>query len=205
MGRFGGAFAVVVAGVCLAGCSTLVAGVASPAVVTPVAASPTTAKPATSSAKPPPFTPPASPAKITAACPFLGPAELQELLQTSEDLMATEQPPDRTYVEGTEFQCRYEGKYVHPWLLDLWIIAAADSYRPAKALENYKKDCSGPATAVSGAGEGAYFCDRTGTDDVEMVITGKRSQGQNRLAIAYVVKHRSDVYTRLATTLAARL
>ncbi|MEV6828719.1 hypothetical protein [Amycolatopsis sp. NPDC051102] len=83
--------------------------------------------------------------------------------------MSTEQPPDRTFVENTEFQCRYEGKYVHPWLLDLWIIAATGSYRPAKSLENYKKE------------------------------------GQNRLAIAYVVKHRSDVYARLATTLAARL
>jgi hypothetical protein len=203
MGRIRGGFAVVLAGVCLAGCSTVVAGVASPA-VPPVAVRSTSAVPPTT-ASPPPFTPPASPVKVTAACPFLGTAELQELLQTSEDLMATEQPPDQTFVENTEFQCRYEGKYVHPWLLDLWIIAAEHSYGPAKALESNKKDCGGPATAIPGAGEGAYFCDRAGTDDVEMVITGKRSQGQNRLAIAYVVKHRSDVYTRLATTLAARL
>ncbi|WP_410564987.1 hypothetical protein [Amycolatopsis sp. cmx-4-61] len=172
-----------------------------PPVTTTTKPSPFTPPPFT----PPPFTPPASPVKITAACPFLGPAELQELLGTSEDLIATEQPPDQTFVPHTEFQCRYEGKFVHPWLLDLWITSAAGAYRPAKALKNYQQDCGGPVTAVPGAGEGAYFCDRAGTDNAEMVITGKRVHGQNRLAVAYVVKHRKEVYTRLAVLLGERL
>jgi hypothetical protein len=130
---------------------------------------------------------------------------LQELLGTSEDLIATEQPPDRTFAEGTAFLCRYEGKYVHPWLLDLWIFAVTGSSWPVEALETYKADCSGPVTAVPRAGDGAYFCDRKGTEDTEMVITGKHSHDQNRLAIAYLVKHRSDVYAQLAAKLAARL
>jgi hypothetical protein len=195
------ALAVVAVAACLAACSSPVTR----AVRSSTTMRPATSAPPATTTKPPPFTPPASPVKVTAACPFLGTAELQELLGTSEDLIATEQPPDRTFVPDTEFQCRYEGKYVHPGLLDLWIIAAAGSYRPAQALKNYRQDCGGPVTAVPGAGEGAYFCDRAGTDDTEMIITGKRVHGQNRLAVAYVVKHRKEVYARLAVLLGERI
>ncbi|MGW3961411.1 hypothetical protein ACWED2_16430 [Amycolatopsis sp. NPDC005003] len=197
------ALAVVPVAACLAACSSPITP-AIPLLTTPkpVTSAPTAAATTT---KPPPFTPPASPVKVTAACPFLGTAELQELLGTSEDLLATEQPPDETYVPDTEFQCRYEGKYVHPWLLDLWIISSARSYPPAKALENSKKDCGGPVTAVPGAGEGAYFCDLAGTGNAEMIITGKHVHGQNRLAIAYLVKHRKEVYARLAVLLGERI
>ncbi len=200
------ALAVVSVTACLAACSSPVSSPVRSATTTkPATSAPATSAPTATTTKPPPFTPPASPAKVTAACPFLAPAELQELLGTSEDLIATEQPADPTFVPHTEFQCRYEGKYVHPRLLDLWIISATGSYRPAKALKNDQRDCHGPVTAVPGAGEGAYFCDLAGTDDTEMVITGKRIHGQNRLAVVYVVKHRSEVYSRLAVLLGERL
>lgn len=143
--------------------------------------------------------------KVTGACPFLGTGELQKLIGTSEDLIATEQPADPTFVTDTEFQCRYEGKYVHPWLLDLWVVAAVHSYGPAKALKNYQDDCSGPVTSMSGIGEGAYYCDRKDTDNTAMVVTGKRSHGQNRLAIVYLLKHRAEVYSSVARMLADRL
>jgi hypothetical protein len=204
MGRFRQALVVVLVTACLAACSAPGAPTVPFTVLLTSEKPGTTTKPP-SRTPPPPFTPPASPAKVTAACPFLGTAELQQLLGTSEDLIATEQPPDGQFVPGTEFHCRYEGKYVHPWLLDLWITASAGSYRPAESLENYRKDCGGPVTPVPGAGEGAYFCDRAGTGVAEMVITGKRSQGENRLAIAYVVKHRDEVYAGLAKLLAGRL
>jgi hypothetical protein len=203
MGRFRQVLVVVLVTACLAACSAPGAPTAPFTVLLTAEKPGTTTKPP--SRTPPPFTPPASPAKVTAACPFLGTAELQQLLGTSEDLIATEQPPDGEFVPGTEFHCRYDGKYVHPWLLDLWITASAGSYRPAESLENYKKDCAGPVTPVPGAGEGAYFCDRAGTGVAEMVITGKRSQGENRLAIAYMVKHRDEVYAGLAKLLAERL
>ncbi|MGW3994204.1 hypothetical protein ACWEF6_12015 [Amycolatopsis sp. NPDC004772] len=170
----------------------------------------TTALPLLTPAKPVPpvppvaVAPPASPVKITAACPFLGLADLQQLLETSEDLMATEQSVE-TAVPDTEFRCRYEGKYVHPWLLDLWISSAAGSLPPEEAMKNIRKDCSGPVTPVPEAGEGAYFCDRAGLDQAEMVVLGKRSHGENRVAVAYVLKHRKDVYARLAKLLAERL
>ncbi|MDX3195245.1 hypothetical protein PV458_43180 [Streptomyces sp. MN03-5084-2B] len=205
MDRIRFALAVATGAACLAACSSPI----TPAIPMLTAAKPETSVAATTAKPPPftppPFTPPASPVKITAACPFLGTAELQELLGTSEDLIALEQPPDETYAPGTEFQCRYEGKYVHPGLLDLWIISSANSYPPAKAMANSEKDCGGPMTAVPGAGEGAYFCDLTGSDVTEMIITGKRAHGQNRLAIAYVVKHRKEVYARLAVLLGERL
>ncbi|GLY40077.1 hypothetical protein Amsp01_061000 [Amycolatopsis sp. NBRC 101858] len=157
----------------------------------------TTPKPST-----PAFTPPASPAKVTAACPFLGTAELQRVLGTSEDIIMTEKPPDPTFVPGTQFQCRYEGKYVSPWLLDLWIIASPRS-TPAKTMANSKKDCTGPVTPLPGIGDGAFFCAVTTGD--ALVMTGKRSHGQNRTVYLYLRKHRDDVYATLAQTLADRL
>jgi hypothetical protein len=146
-----------------------------------------------------------SPAKVTAACPFLGTGELQELIGTSEDLVATERPPDPAYVPGTEFQCRYEGKYTTPWVLDLWIVASARSYTPAKAIESSKRDCRGPATSPPGIGEGAIYCELAGADGKALVMTGKRSHGQNRTATLYLVAHRAEVYTELARKLADRL
>jgi hypothetical protein len=206
MGRIRRALAVALVPACLAACSTPAAP-AEPSTTAKPATAVTSRTPATTKPPPftPPFTPPASPAKVDGACPFLGLGELQELLGTSEDLLATEQPADPAYVPHTEFQCRYEGKYVHPWLLDLWIFAAAGSYRPAKAMKNYQADCSGPVTPVPGAGEGAYYCNRKDTDGKAMVITGKRSHGQNRLAIVYLLKQRAEVYTSLARMLADRL
>jgi hypothetical protein len=206
MGRFGAALAAVLVLTCTAACSAP----ATPAAPSTPPKTTTTARPATTPAtttKPtaPPFTPLVSPAKVTAACPFLGTGELRELIGTSEDLIATEQPPDPTYVPGTEFQCRYEGKYRTPWLLDLWIVASARSYNPAKAIENSKRDCRGPVTSPPGIGEGAIYCELAAADGDALVMTGKRSHGQNRTVTVYLIKQRSDVYTALAKTLADRL
>ncbi|MDQ7807919.1 hypothetical protein Q5425_29635 [Amycolatopsis sp. A133] len=192
MGRAGRALTVVLTTACLAACS-------------PSPTAPFTTRLATAfTAPPPPPATTASPAILSAACPFLGTAELQQLLGTSEDIIATEQPPDPAFATGTTFQCRYEGKYVHPWLADLWIISDAAT-QPAEALEKSKQDCSEPATAIPGAGEAAYFCDRTGPGEAEMVVTAKRNHGRTRLAVAYVVKHRSEVYAGLAKLLGERL
>lgn len=165
----------------------------------------TTARPATTAVPTTtkPFTPAVSPAKVTGACPFLGTGELQQVLGTSEGLVAAERPPDPTFVPGTQFECRYEGKYVTPWVLDLWIVASATAYRPAKAMGNDRKDCTGPVTSLPGLGDGAFFCDVA--DDEELVMTGKRSHGQNRTTNIYLRKHRAEVYTALARMLADRL
>ena len=201
MGRSGAALTAVLALTCAA-CTPFAPPL--PA----ISATPTTTRPATTAVttpKPsaPEFTPPASPAKVTGACPFLGTAELQRVLGTSEDIITTEKPPDKTFVPGTEFQCRYEGKYVSPWLADLWIIASARSYSLPKMMENAKKDCTGPVTPLPGIGDGAFFC--AVTTGEALVMTGKRSHGQNRTAYIYLHKHRDDVYTTLAKTLADRL
>lgn len=192
MGRSGAAFAVFITLACTA-CSTPAPPPAPPSAPRAV----TTTEPAA------PFTPADSPPNVTGACPFLGTRELQRILETSEDVITTEEPPDPTFVPGTQFQCRYEGKYVSPWLLDLWIIASAESARPAEAIENSRKDCTGPVTPLSGIGDGAFFCDVAG--DRELVMTGKRSHGQNRITYLYLRKHRAEVYTILAKVLAGRL
>jgi hypothetical protein len=146
-----------------------------------------------------------SPAKVKAACPFLGTGELQVLLGTSEDLVATEQPADPTYVPDTEFECRYEGKYRTPWVLSLWIVAATRNYVPVRSVENAKRDCRGPVTTLPGIGEAAIRCELAAAEGQALVMTGKRSHGQNRTATVYMVTNRADVYTALAKTLADRL
>ncbi|WIX98943.1 hypothetical protein QRX60_33465 [Amycolatopsis mongoliensis] len=90
-----------------------------------------------------------------------------------------------------------------PWPLDLWIVASGRSYSPAKAMANSEKDCTGPVTTLPGIGDGAFFC--TVADDEELVMTGKRSHGQNRTAHISLRKHRAEVYTGLAKVLADRL
>ncbi|SEF19986.1 hypothetical protein SAMN05421837_101182 [Amycolatopsis pretoriensis] len=189
MGRSGAALVAVMTVLCTA-CST-----STPTPPAPDAPSATLPVATAKKAAPPPFTPPASPAIVVRACPFLGTTELQRILETSEDIIMTEQPPDPAFPPGTQFQCRYEGKYVSPWLLDLWISTAA--------LADGKRDCTGPVTVLPGVGDGAFFCDMAG--DAELVATGKRSHGQDRIAVIHLRKHRADVYTTLAETLAGRL
>jgi hypothetical protein len=203
MGRSGAALAAVLALTCAA-CTTPAPPPAPPA----TSAAPTPTRPATTAVtttKPaaPSFTPQVSPAKVTGACPFLGTGELQQVIGTSEDIITTEEPPDPTFVPGTQFQCRYEGKYRTPWMLDLWIIAWARSFTPAKSMKNGQKDCTGPVTPLPGIGDGAFFCDVAA--DEELVMTGKRSHGQNRTAHIYLRKYRDEVYTALARMLADRL
>ncbi|WP_328647552.1 hypothetical protein OHS58_06810 [Amycolatopsis sp. NBC_00348] len=206
MGRFGVALAAVLVLAGPAACSApKTAAVTSAPATTATTARPATTPPATTTPVAPPFTPLVSPAKVTAACPFLGPGEVQELIGTSEDIVAAEQPPDPTYVPGTEFRCRYEGKYRTPWVLDMWVIASSRSYTPARAVENSKRDCRGPATTLPGIGEGAIHCPLAAADGVALVMTGKRSHGQNRTVTLYLREHRTDVYTALARKLADRL
>jgi hypothetical protein len=209
MGRFGAALAAVLVLTCTPACSASPAPSAPPTPATTTTAA-TTARPATTPAtttKPaaPSFTPLVSPVTVTAACPFLGPGELQELLGTSEDFIALEQPPDPAYARGTEFRCRYEGKYVTPWVLDLWIVASTRSYTPARAIENSKRDCRGPVTSLPGIGEGAIYCDLAAAEGDALVMTGKRSHGQNRTVTLYLLEHRAEVYAALAKKLADRL
>ncbi|MFG1645126.1 hypothetical protein ACGFMK_32990 [Amycolatopsis sp. NPDC049252] len=207
MGRFGAVFAaaLVVTGTAACSAPPPPAGPPTPATTTATTTRPATTLAATTKPTTPPFTPLVSPAKVTAACPFLGTGELQVLLGTSEDLVATEQPADPTYVPGTEFQCRYVGKYHTPWVLDLWIVAATRNYVPVRSVENTKQDCHGPVTNLRGIGEAAISCELADAESKALVMTGKRSHGQNRTATVYMVSHRDDVYTALAKTLADRL
>src|SRR2546423_8231587 len=133
MGRSGAALAAVMTLLSLTACSTPAPPpTPTPPTTTAAATKPSTTQPSTTKPAAPPFTPPASPAKITAACPFLGVGELQRVIETSEDFSAAEQPPDPAFVPHTEFQCTYAGQTGSPWELDLWIIAAGRSFRPAQ-------------------------------------------------------------------------
>ncbi|HKN54532.1 MAG TPA: hypothetical protein VJX66_18680 [Amycolatopsis sp.] len=206
MGKLRGSIAATLLLVCVAGCSgTPIADPPASSSAPTTLGRPTTSAPTTTRPTAPPFTPLASPTKVAAACPFLGAGEVQQLIGTSEEITASEQPADPTYVPHTEFQCRYTGEHGGLRKLDLWIVASAHSYAPAKAIENSKHDCRGPVTSLPGIGEGAIYCDLAAADTDAMVMVGKRVHGQNRTATLYLIKNSTEVYTALAQMLADRL
>ncbi|UOZ05430.1 hypothetical protein [Amycolatopsis sp. WQ 127309] len=58
--------------------------------------------------------------------------------------------------------------------------------------------------APSSSAEGAIHCLLAAADGDALVMTGKRSHGQNRTVTPYPREHRADVYTARARKLADR-
>lgn len=164
--------------------------------------------PTSSYKAPTPTTPiPASPATVTDACPFIAVGELAQILGTSAEIEAREQPAD---VEGTEkrYSCIYED--IHQSIDDaprLHITVApeigADS---TAAVDNTAKAfCREPITTVGGVGDKTVHCEH-GTDFTRAyIVVGKLSEGQVRLAFVDLRKSRADVYEAIAKLLAERL
>jgi len=197
MGRFGGFVTAAALLTCVAACSSPINGTlkwsAPPVTTTPATVAP---KP-----KPKPFTPLVSPAKVTAACGFLGSGEILEMIGTGGDMVSTEQAPDPTYRPGTQYQCHYEDEYTHSRDVDLFVIISA--FDPVKTVDNTATECKDAAVALAGIGEKALHCEWQ--SGFEAVAVAKRSRGESRLALIILRKTRADVYETLARTMAARL
>ena len=200
MGRFGGFVAAATLLTCVAACSSPISEAlkwsAPPSTTTPATTPPAAVAPTS-----PKFTPLVSPAKVTAACPFLGSAEILEMIGTSGDMVTTELAPDPTFRPGTEYQCHYEDKYTHSRDVDLVVIISA--FDPVKSVDNAATDCKDAAVALAGAGEKALHCEWQ--SGFEEVAVAKRSHDQTRLALIYLRKTRADIYETLAKTMGSRL
>ncbi|MFE5502378.1 MULTISPECIES: hypothetical protein [Amycolatopsis] len=166
------------------------------------AATPTTFKAAT------PTTPiPVSPATVTDACPFIAVGELAQIIGTSAEIRAQEQPAD---VEGTEkrYSCLYEDIHQSPDGAPRLHITVAPEIgaESVTAVDNTMKAfCREPITTVGGVGDKTAHCEQDKDFTRAIVVVGKRSNGQVRLALVDLPKNRADVYEAIAKLLAERL
>ena len=192
MGRVGGFITAAVLLTCVAACSTgTVAG--SLAWSAPPA---TTEKPPPPST-PPPFTPVVSPATVTAACPFLGGAEVVQIIGGGAfgDLQGQELEPQPAG-PGKAYGCQYS------WGT-LAVFAFPGNVPPAALLTDILKKCEEPAVAIPGVGEVGKYC--LTAENKTFVFAGKRGHGQTRMAEVRMDRTRTDVYTSVAKLLADRL
>ena len=198
MGRSGGFIAVAALLTCVASCSS-----GAPAAA-PTSAPPSTTKPATSTTAPPTtaqpkFTPLVSPAKVTAACPFLGATEVPQIIGDGTLRASEAVEGEVTGASGGSmgYNCAYGwGR--------LWIgTVPAGSVSLAEAIDFKLNDCEQPAVTIAGVGEGAKYC--LAKDYQVQVVGGKHSHGQLRIAKVTLTRTRTDVYPSIAKLLVDRL
>lgn len=169
----------------------------------------TTAAPATTSAPPsstsvskpkptaPTFTPAASPASLTAACPFLSDTEIIQALGQSVSSGSKETEPVRTKV-GTAYVCEYGAGQT----AELFI---GPDTSVARFIAGAKSGCKNTET-MAGIGEAALHCESTGEGGGTELAVAKHSHGQVRTAQLYLyASGRDDSYTQLGKLLADRL
>jgi hypothetical protein len=144
-------------------------------------ASTTVAKPATSAGVSVPVTspPPRSPAKLTAACPFLSVTELATLLGISADAMtATEEKPQKD-AEGIQLGCDYNvnGKNLYSLSISGYPV---DVLSVRDLVDAVPKDAQNVRKPI-GIGQAAIFYTAQ-DDDFAVMCAGAASHGQARTA-----------------------
>lgn len=183
-----------------AGCSTGANG----AVVAAPASSSSPAPTTSASPPPPPFVPAVSPAKLTAACPFLDSAEIAKAFSDSNIYDSSEQIPS---VQGglTVYTCKYHRTDDDGSLLAALEIAETPTMVAQKTLlQVAEQECADKAQPL---GEAAIYCLSKGNGTDIAVI--EPSHGVTRVAHLSLAAPRNDGfragYTTLAKTLADRL
>lgn len=195
----GGIFAAA----CLLTCVTACSGGSTTAAPTTTSAPPSStsvSKPKPTTATPTPtFAAVVSPAKVTAACPFLGGVEIRQLTgDGNQSSDAGTEGRSESVGPGRAYECDYDG------LMTTLYVVAIPGNQPATAMiGKLTKECREAAQPIPGAGETATRCKTT--DGAEMVVVGKRGHGQTRVAQLYLPPARTDVYESLAKLLGDRL
>ncbi|MCR6486363.1 hypothetical protein M8542_26395 [Amycolatopsis sp. OK19-0408] len=193
----GGFFAAACLLTCVAACSGG-ATTAAPATTSAPPSSTSASKPKPTTAAPTPtFAAVVSPAKVTAACPFLGGSEVRALTGRPGETGEGTEAASEAMNPGTAYHCQYglNGELV--------VVAIPGAQSPSATIGRLDKECKEPAKPVPGAGEYATHCKFP--DGEEMIAVGKRGHGQSRFAQFYTPSNRDDVYVSLAKLLGDRL
>jgi hypothetical protein len=221
MGNRGGILATAGVLALLTACST---PAPAPVANTTTSVAPSTTKPAGTSVAPnlgngpgsrPPTTPqpppPHSPDKVASACPFLGVTESSAVMGVVLDTYAVEEAPSRDR-DATTYHCNYASRTGGRQLLDLYVTVIPGTGQLAGLVKDWTKPCLEPATPIAGVDGTTRTCklndnvagNGRGYGDV-LLLVGKKSHGQTRLAQLVLRPFPADVYTKLAQLLSDRL
>ncbi|WP_181770668.1 hypothetical protein [Amycolatopsis pittospori] len=164
-------------------------------------ASSSSSKPSPSST-PPTFTPTVSPAKVTAACPFLGADELNRITGTTADTVAQEEAPGTTE-DAPQYTCAYlTGQQLSETAPRLYFFAL-DQVEPDIPVSSTAENCPTSSTPLPGVGDAAMYC---ALDNYWTTIAiAKRVHGETRMVNLHLHEYPKDVYVRVAKLLAERL
>jgi hypothetical protein len=162
------------------------------------------APPTASSPPPAPFVPAASPPHLSAACPFLAPAEIAKLLDDTAVYTSREQPP-RHQGRFTVYNCAYHLADVPNTRGGTLSVGSAPSLlSPQQALQLFRKYC---ADDVQTLYEAAMYCMNPHNNTEIMVV--KPSHGETRIAQLTLQNPPDgtmrDKYTTLIKTVEDRL
>lgn len=156
-----------------------------------------------------PTTPlPASPALVLDACPFLAVAEVAQFTGISAEIKPLEQEAHVGGAVEKRYGCLYENADQTAALaphLQIVIPLKPASTSVAFVDETAKTSCREPSTVVGGVGDKTMYCE-SGKDPAKAVLlVGKLSRGEVRLAVLDIVKTRPETYETIAKLLAQRL
>jgi hypothetical protein len=145
------------------------------------------------------FTPLVSPAKVTAACPFL---DTHEALQLIGNLnygftRGSEQAVQRVGDGGGIYGCVYN------WGA-LYVVTTPDkTTTAAKLVKDSLGQCVAPAVTIPAVGESSVYCNAK--DDQAILLTGKRSHGEVRIGEVHLQRTKPETYTAFVKLVADRL
>ncbi|MEU4671869.1 hypothetical protein AB0F91_28825 [Amycolatopsis sp. NPDC023774] len=159
----------------------------------------------TSAPSPTPFVPAVSPAKVTAACPYLGPQEIAKAIEDPNIYDSKEISPRSAGHGLTAYGCDYHraddpGSH----LAQLAVLPTPVKLPQAKALETATEVCADKPQSLT---ETAVYC--LSKDNGTAIVVAALSHGATRIAIFELADPVNDSYhdgyVTLAKTLADRL
>ncbi|WP_410658533.1 hypothetical protein [Amycolatopsis sp. lyj-112] len=155
-----------------------------------------------------PSTPlPASPPLILDACPFLAVSELAWFTGLSAESKPLEQEAHVGGPTEKRYGCLYESaQQTAAAAPHLQIVVPKGSTTSVAFVDaTAKANCREPITALDGVGDKTVYCE-SGKDPAKTVlVVGKLSRGEVRLAVLDIAKTRTESYQAIAKLLAERL
>jgi hypothetical protein len=198
--RFARGMAAVGVLACFTACSGPPAPAPPPATTTHAPTS--TPRPTTS---PPPKPAFVSPAKVTAACPFVTVDDITRAIGGSWSATAVEEPATKD-----SFLCTYKSEFHDAAAFQLRILVPAG--RSPRALSaDIAKTCAKSSVAIPGTGDVAFHCQGPDQDidgiaeQQTRIVVAKASHGQTRAGVLDLHTIREEVYVALARLLGDRL